>query len=83
MSLSLNITIEQLAEAFNRLSKEERSKLKKLLINWFEDDANAHFVLTSTHKKLLDQAEQDHQQGKSESYSWEEVKAHAIKQHHE
>ncbi|MEM9685895.1 MAG: hypothetical protein AAF934_03125 [Bacteroidota bacterium] len=80
MALSLNITIEQLAEAFKGLSNEERVRLKALLpTHWFEEDAHG-FVLSSTHKKLLDEAERCHREDLSESYSWEEVKAYAIKQ---
>jgi hypothetical protein len=65
-----NLTIEQLAEAFQELSFSERAKLAALLPeNWFENSNK----LTEIQKQALDFASEKENQGRAIFHTWDEV----------
>ena len=70
MSMIHNLTIEQLAEAFQKLSISERAKLVDLLPeNWFENSNE----LSEIQKQALDFASEKENEGRAVFHTWEEV----------
>jgi glucosamine 6-phosphate synthetase-like amidotransferase/phosphosugar isomerase protein len=66
MPLNLNISIEQLAETFRKLSKSDRARLKTLLgEEWFEFKSDED---TKTIHELLKISQKQHQEGKSRHF---------------
>jgi len=63
MPLNLNISLEQLAETFRKLSKSDRARLKTLLgEEWFEFKSDEE---TKTIQELLNISQRQHLKGKS------------------
>lgn len=70
MSMIHNLSIEQLAEAFQKLSISERAKLVDLLPeNWFENSNE----LSEIQKQALDFASEKENEGRAVFHTWEEV----------
>ncbi|QAA82360.1 hypothetical protein EI546_11810 [Aequorivita sp. H23M31] len=70
MSMIHNLTIEQLAEAFQKLSISERAKLVDLLPeNWFENSNE----LSEIQKQALDYASEKEDEGRAVFHTWEDV----------
>ncbi len=66
-----NITVEQLAQAFQELSLAEKVKLFSLLPeDWF---AKKNHKLSNSQKEALKRATKKEEEGKSSFISWEEV----------
>ncbi|MCM5663223.1 hypothetical protein [Galbibacter mesophilus] len=69
-----NITVEQLAEAFQNLSLQEKIKLFKLLPeDWFNSSEHS---LTLSQKKALDNATKKELNGDANFVGWDEVKSY-------
>jgi hypothetical protein len=65
MPLNLNISIEQLAETFRKLSKSDRVRLKALLgEEWFDFKSDE----TKTIQELLKISQKQHLEGKSRHF---------------
>lgn len=65
-----NLTIEQLAKAFQELSISERAKLVELLPeNWFEKSNE----LSEIQKQALDYASEKEDEGRAVFHTWDEV----------
>ena len=70
-----NLTIEQLAKAFQELSFSERAKLAALLPeNWFETPNE----LIEIQKQALDFASEKENEGRAVFHTWDEVE-HYVK----
>jgi hypothetical protein len=66
MPLNLNISIEQLAESFKKLSYSDRARLKTLLgEEWFEFKSDEE---TKTIQELLKISQKQHLEGKSRHF---------------
>ena len=75
MATTHNLTIEQLAEAFQKLSISERVKLALLLPeDWLENSKE----LTQNQKKALDFASEKENEGRAVFHTWEEVENYVI-----
>ncbi|MCG2419964.1 hypothetical protein K8089_13120 [Aequorivita sp. F47161] len=70
MATTQNLSIEQLAEAFQELSISERAKLAALLPeDWFENRSE----LSEIQKQALDFASEKENQGREVFHTWDEV----------
>lgn len=70
MASTNNFTVEQLAEAFQKLSISERAKLASLLPeNWFVNSNE----LTEIQQQALDFASEKEDEGRAVFHTWEEV----------
>ena len=70
MSTMHNLTIEQLAEAFQELSIPKRARLAALLPeNWFENSSE----LTEIQKQALDFASEKENEGRTVFHTWDEI----------
>jgi hypothetical protein len=71
MATTRNITVEQLAKAFEELSSNEKIEFLNLLPDdWFGIKG---YILSDNQKKALDHADEKEKNGKAIFHSWENV----------
>lgn len=71
----MSTSLEHLAQTINRLSPEEKKALNQLLKDDWQLAEQKRFELSDWHYDLLLKAERSHLEGRSKSYSFEEVKS--------